>query len=132
MAMMGKGAIAAMGLAVAALAVMPTASADPSYPFSGTMGDHSAEAYRVDVSPYLGAGSIAAAGSLANLICGKLESGVSEGQLIASVASPPHPLLPVDSATFLIHAAEWHFCPERRQGLPGQPAGSAGRCRDCR
>jgi hypothetical protein len=40
----------------------------------------------------------------------RLTQGASEGQLIAALAQPPYPT-PVPDATFIVHAAEWHFCP---------------------
>jgi hypothetical protein len=78
-------------------------------PFSGPQGDHDVSAYWVDVSSF-GSGSMASAAGLASAICLRLTQGASEGQLIAALAQPPYPT-PVPDATFIVHAAEWHFCP---------------------
>jgi hypothetical protein len=80
-----------------------------NYPFSGPMGDHDATAYWVDVSD-MGIGSVASAARLANTICTSLEQGKSEGQIIAAGAGGNQSK--VDNVTFMVHAAEWHFCPD--------------------
>jgi Protein of unknown function (DUF732) len=79
-------------------------------PFSGPQGDRDASAYWVDVNPF-GSGSVTSASRLANTICSKLADGFSEGRLIAVIAQTPDTTTAVSDATFIVHAAEWHFCP---------------------
>ena len=58
-------------------------------PFSGPRGDHSASAYWVDISNFNSGGkvTVAKAGQMAQAICEQLESGKSEGEIVAAVAT---------------------------------------------
>jgi Protein of unknown function (DUF732) len=87
---------------------------DTSPVFSGTSGDESGSAFTIDVADVMN-GTVtkqtpAKATGLAEAICSKLRSGVDESDLAIALAAPPDPV-PVHSAQFVIHAAEWHFCP---------------------
>ena len=99
--------VAAVALGVGWLALAPIAHADTGA-FSGTQGDHDAHAYWVDARGAGLSGTLADAARLANVICMRLGNGESESQLIAGGAGGKQS---IDTATFLIHAAEWHFCP---------------------
>jgi hypothetical protein len=82
--------------------------------FSGSEGDRSGAAFTIDVADIVG-GTVTAqtttkAAEMANAVCSKLGAGVSEPQLIIAIAQPPNPM-PVSDARYIIHAAEWHFCP---------------------
>jgi hypothetical protein len=104
-----RGVIAAIAIGGAALVAPGIASADSNFPFSGPQGDHSNSAYWTDITDVGVKGTVAEAGSLATLLCAKLGEGYSEGQLIATMADGVQS--GVRTATFTVHAAEWHFCP---------------------
>jgi hypothetical protein len=97
------------GAAVAVSLGAGVAHADNG-PFSGPMGDHDASAYWVDVSSVAN-GSLSSATGLAYTICSKLADGFSEGRLIAVIAQTPDTTTSVSDARYVVHAAEWHFCP---------------------
>jgi hypothetical protein len=104
--------ILAGGLLAAGVAVVGAVTAhadDPYYPFSGPKGDHDASAYWVDISPML-TGTVQDAGNLAQTICGDLNQGISAGDVIAAAAHGDQ--YGVSEDTFVVDAAEWHFCPE--------------------
>ncbi|WP_165608066.1 DUF732 domain-containing protein [Mycobacterium alsense] len=109
-----KNAFAAAVLA-AVLASLPsaTASAVPvgdSGPFSGPAGDQDASAFWVDVENELPGWSAGKDQQLAQLMCQKLDSGYSEGDLIAEIANGDGSS--VGAIRYVVHAAEWHFCPQ--------------------
>lgn len=104
------GAVLAAGAAYAGMTLLGVgfAHADNG-PFSGPAGDHNAESMWVDVEPFDHSVTVAEAGKYAQTMCESLRSGMSEGQIIAIGAQKG---FTVGDATFLLHAAEWHFCPE--------------------
>jgi hypothetical protein len=113
------GGLATVAAAIGIAAAGP-AHADPSYigvgsnaanngPFSGPMGDHSADAYWVDMTSIGVTGTVEQAGKLANTVCTGLANGMSEGQEIAAMVSGDSSQ--VTQATLAVHSAEWHFCP---------------------
>jgi hypothetical protein len=113
------GGLAALTLAVG-IAGAGSAHADITYrgstsnavnngPFSGPEGDHSAEAYWVDMTSIGVGGTVAQAGKLGNTVCTGLTSGMSEGQEIAAIVDGDSSQ--VTRATLIVHGAEWHFCP---------------------
>jgi hypothetical protein len=115
------GGLAALATTLG-IAAAGAAHADPTYsditsnaanngPFSGPMGDHSAEAYWVDMTSIGVGGTVAQAGKLANTICTGLAGGMSEGEEIAAMVNGVSSQ--VTQATLAVHAAEWHFCPSR-------------------
>jgi hypothetical protein len=99
------------GLAAVA-AVVGIAAAGPAhaYPFSGPEGDQDAGAYWVDVSSYLPGWTTAKDQQLAHMICTKFADGYSEGRLVAEVAADDSSS--ISGIAFVVHAAEWHFCPD--------------------
>ncbi|BBX23875.1 hypothetical protein MTER_32860 [Mycolicibacter terrae] len=82
---------------------------DSDGPFSGPAGDGDASAFWVDVSPYA-RGTISDAAQLGQTICGALQGGQSEGKVIAEATQGDQS--EVLDAEFVVHAAEWHFCPQ--------------------
>ena len=39
---------------------------------------------------------------------------MSEGHLIGKLADPSSPpVIPVDEARLVVHASEWHYCPDK-------------------
>lgn len=100
---------AAVGASVLALAGAGSAQASPNGAFSGPMGDHDAEAMWVDVQPFDPSATIPGAATFAQSLCEGLRSGMSEGSVIVVGT---HNGFSVSSARFLLHAAEWHYCPE--------------------
>jgi hypothetical protein len=112
------GGVLAAGLMVGAAAlvvgagVAHAAPVGEHGPFSGPSGDQSGDAYWVDLQGHTDmTGSMAEATKLGRWICTSLRSGQSEGQLISSLASGDGTT--VNGFTFVVHAAEWHFCPEK-------------------
>ena len=106
---MMKNTIAAGLLAVAVPGAATAHGDDPYYPFSGPMGDHDASAYWVDISS-TGRGTVADAAQIANNVCTSLENGMSEGDIIAAAVNGNQS--EISGATLIVHAAEWHFCPQ--------------------
>lgn len=86
------------------------AKADPNgmSPWTGPMGDHSAPAYWVDISKFAD-GTVDDARTLATSICTALDNQ-SEGNLVATMTDGVQHK--IDTVTFIVHGAEWHFCPE--------------------
>jgi hypothetical protein len=88
-------------------------------PFSGPAGDQSDSAYFTDVAPVLLETNATATddligkvGDFGKTVCDKLSQGFSEGELAAALAKPPNPT-PLFLGQYVIHSAEWHFCPDR-------------------
>jgi hypothetical protein len=77
--------------------------------FSGPAGDQDASAFWVDTSSFL-KGNVSQAASLGQTICSALESGESEGKVIANIANGNQANVSDDE--FVVHAAEWHYCPD--------------------
>jgi hypothetical protein len=101
--------IAGVLVVFAALGFAPIAQADTDNgPFSGPKGDHDASALWVDISS-VADGTASQSEVLATTVCGKLEDGASDGQLIAAGAKGDESAIP--KAKLIIHAIEWHFCP---------------------
>jgi hypothetical protein len=74
------------------------------------MGDHSVWAYQTDIAPEAH-GTLDDARLLADTICSTLRSGTTEGHLIATMAHDDQ--YNVGDVTYVVHGAEWHFCPEK-------------------
>ena len=107
-AMWGKF-LAVAGVSVGIIVLPVAAHADTGNgAYSGPQGDEDASAFWVDVSGFLN-GTPAEAASLATDICGKLQNGTSEGQLIAAGAEDDQ--TQISKVKFVVHAAEWHYCP---------------------
>lgn len=107
--------LAAMALgaaaAAAALGLSGHAHADTGNGvFSGPSGDHDANALWVDVAPFDNTLTVATANTFGNTVCAGLRKGYSEGQLIAMGAHGNSSS--ISSWTYVVHAAEWHYCPE--------------------
>jgi hypothetical protein len=105
-----------MRIAIAgAVLILSCAFAAPAHAFSGPLGDQSDNAFWVDIAPYNGDGkvTVSKAGQLAQSICGQLESGQSEGEIVAGVANSEDNGATTDVAAYqaIVDAAEWHFCP---------------------
>ncbi len=107
-------------LAVGSLAGIGTANAvtigDTTAAFSGPAGDRDAGAFWVDVHPMLPGPkwTMAKDAELVRLMCSKLEGGWSEGHLIADIANSdgtPTSQSDLSGITYVVHAAEWHYCP---------------------
>ena len=100
--------------ATVAIFCVPTAHADPDNgAFSGPAGDRDADAMWTDIS-FMHPPSATEAGGLATSICRDLEGGMSEGHLIGKLADPSSPpVIPVDEARLVVHASEWHYCPDK-------------------
>jgi len=78
--------------------------------FSGPSGDQSADAYWVDLSNGTNTtGSVADAANIGHYICHQLLNGSSEGEIISNMAGGDRSQ--VSDIRFVVHAAEWHFCP---------------------
>jgi hypothetical protein len=110
-----RATLIATGLATAAIvSASATAHAvpvgDTSSTFSGPAGDQDASAYWVDVNGFV-KGSASDAANLGRTICSALESGQSEGKVIANAAQGNQSNVSDDE--YVVHAAEWHFCPDR-------------------
>jgi hypothetical protein len=101
----GAGALA-IGCAVTGANLLGVAHA---YPFSGPQGDQSAGAYWVDISSFDHKVTVKTAGEFGDVVCRGLTKGMSEGALIAKLADGDSSH--VSDWTFVVHAAEWHFCP---------------------
>lgn len=90
---------------------------DTTGAFSGPAGDEDASAFWVDAHAGLpDSWTPAKAGEAAELMCSKLNNGYSEGHLIAEIANTDG--TPVSDGalrviTYTVHAAEWHYCPDR-------------------
>jgi hypothetical protein len=109
-----RATLVAAGIATAAIvSASATAHAvpvgDTSGAFSGPAGDQDASAYWVDVSGFV-KGSVSDAANLGHTICSALESGESEGKVIADAAQGNQSNVSDDK--LVVHAAEWHFCPD--------------------
>jgi len=109
-----RATLIAAGIAAAAIvSASATAHAvpvgDTSGTFSGPAGDQDASAYWVDVSGFV-KGSVSDAANLGHTICTALESGQSEGKVIADAAQGNQSNVGGDE--YVVHAAEWHFCPD--------------------
>jgi hypothetical protein len=100
------GGIAIMGVA---LGVARSAPAHASF-FSGTEGDHDASAYWIDINTVNVTGTVDKARELGTFICSQLRRGRIESDIIAS-GSGGDPSNIVQTR-FVVHSAEWHFCPE--------------------
>lgn len=89
------------------------AHADPANgAFSGPQGDRNAEAFWSDIVQYFSdGGSVADAAKLGPTLCYNLEQGAPEGEIAADVAHQDSNQL--DAATYIVHAAEWHYCPDK-------------------
>ena len=107
----GAAGILAAGAAVAGIHFAATANAIPSGngAFSGPAGDEDASALWTDVNAFLPGWSADKDRQIAQMICGQLESGVSEGHLIAQIANGD--ASSVSDIRFVVHASEWHYCP---------------------
>jgi hypothetical protein len=110
---MRNPSMALASLAIASLAFAAPAHAvpvgDTSGTFSGPAGDQDASAYWVDVNGFV-KGSVSDAANIAHTICSALESGQSEGKVIANAAQGNPSSVSDDEC--VVHAAEWHFCPQ--------------------
>ena len=107
----GAGALA-IGAAVMGANLLGVAHADNGNgAFSGPEGDRDAGAFWVDVDPVLSGWSVSKDRELANMVCSQLEAGESEGALTAEVAKGDDG--GIRGITYVIHAAEWHFCPDQ-------------------
>ncbi|BBX44992.1 hypothetical protein GCM10009641_24160 [Mycobacterium cookii] len=87
------------------------ASAGPNGAFSGPEGDHDAAAMFVDINYSVKDLTIAQAGQLGADICTWLANGRSEGDIVAGEVSRGA-AVSVSDAQYVVHAAEWHFCPD--------------------
>ena len=111
------GGLAAAALALTTAGTAGAITAGSTTPaFSGPAGDHDSGAFWVDVHPELNGSewTMAKDTQLAVLICRQLEGGVSEGHLVADVANSdgtPTSQSGLNGITYVVHAAEWHFCP---------------------
>jgi hypothetical protein len=114
------GVTLAVGAAVAGACLLnagqahadPTADPPGRYaPWSGPMGDQNANAFWVDLTKYTDVeGGPAQAETLATTICGALHQE-REGTLIDDLADGQQ--IRVGGVSMLVHAAEWHFCPNK-------------------
>jgi hypothetical protein len=87
-----------------------TATGDTSGAFSGPAGDRDAGAMWTDVHSFLPGWSQTKDATLATTICYRLATGSSEGKITAEVANGDSS--EVNAIQYVIHAAEWHYCPE--------------------
>lgn len=104
-------AVVGGGICLLALSTAGNASAVPvgsKGPFSGPAGDQSASALWVDVAQDA-PGTVAEAEHMAHTICDGLANGTTEGAMVAAVADGDASR--ISTTRFVIHAAEWHFCP---------------------
>jgi hypothetical protein len=108
--------IALGGLLVTAAALITSGRAnaapagDTSVAFSGYSGDRDQYSMWEDAQPFAPSVSATDAGGFGQRVCGLLNAGNSEGRLINVGATQFN--VPVDAVRYLIHAAEWHYCPE--------------------
>jgi hypothetical protein len=100
------GMVMGAGLAKAA----PAYDRHSTAPWSGPMGDENAAAYRADIAREAG-GSVADARALADTICSHLRGGITEDHLVADMAHDQ--LAKMGDVIYIVHGAEWHFCPEK-------------------
>lgn len=112
------GAVAAGAMLVVAGMVIGAglAKADPAWqpdntkPWSGPLGDQNIVAFWNDIAREAH-GTVDDARLLADTICSHLRSGTPESHVIAEMAHEDQHN--VGNVTYIIHAAEWHFCPEK-------------------
>ena len=96
--------------ALAVFAILANVPPAQAFPFSGPQGDDDDSAYYVDIEPFVNGATVAKAGTLGRGICARLSEGHSEGQLIAMMSQLPNGT--VSDAKYIVHAAEWHYCPD--------------------
>jgi hypothetical protein len=104
------------GLMVAA--VMTAGHAHAGGAFSGYAGDHDQYAMWEDVIDFAPNVSASTAGAFGQRMCFMLDSGTSEGKLIND-GSTQYGVDP-SAARYLIHAAEFHYCPSYYGATPGE------------
>jgi hypothetical protein len=108
--MIAQSAPATLAWATAIVLAVP-AHADGA--FNSYLGDHDAYAFSVDIRPPgvdpSDPNFVTSASSLASTTCNSLRNGMSESQAIATMGPSDPSMVQVD--TFIVHAAEYHFCP---------------------
>jgi hypothetical protein len=115
-------ALAVLGVIIMTGALMLGASlahADPdpgSSIYGGTKGDHDDAAFWIITSTLGLDGSIASSGHLGRDVCEKMSTPpvIPEADAIAYMAQAlgGNQGTAVGRATVIMHAAEWHYCPE--------------------
>lgn len=105
----------ALGWALAALvATAGHANAAPvgdvSSAFTGSAGDGDQYAMYSDVIDFAPTVTPSVASGFAQRICTMLRDGTSEGQIIYAGSSQFN--VDPTAVRYLVHASEWHYCPE--------------------
>ena len=79
--------------------------------FSGSQGDNDANALAADEHNAHITGDTGLLSNMAQEVCNALRNGKSESAIIAAAAAGPPPQ-PLPGTTYMVHASEWHYCPD--------------------